>query len=76
MVKFNKKSTRRSKKGKDKKRGTYESAYIFYEDPWLTFNAFKNGICTIKATQGKEFKPLTLKNVSKITNNSCTSKSW
>ena len=33
MVKFNKKSTRRSKKGKDKKRGTYESAYIFYEDP-------------------------------------------
>ena len=54
------------KKVKIKKRDTYKSAHTLYEGRELTLNAYKTGIFLIKATQGKELKILTLKQMIQI----------
>ena len=61
MVEFNDKSRLKTKEGKNKKRGTYESVNALYESRELTLNAFKGGIFPIKSTQGKALKILTPK---------------
>ena len=66
IVECNDKSIPRSKEGKDKKRDTYESAYALYESRELTLNAFKSGICQIKATQGQGLIILTPKDMPQI----------
>ena len=52
MVKFNNKSRSKRKKGKDKKRNTFDSVSALYEGRELTLNAFRSGIFPIKETQG------------------------
>ena len=61
IIEFNEKSRPRTKEGKDKKRNTYESAYVLYERRESTLNAFRSRIFPIKSTQGKGLKRLALK---------------
>ena len=62
LVEFNNRSRPKNKKGKDKKKDTYdESAYALYEGRELTPNSFKSGIFPIKATQSEGLKILTPK---------------
>ena len=63
IVEFNSKSRAKNKEGKDKKRDTYESAYVLYESRELTLNAFKSGIFPIKVTKGEGLKILTPKQI-------------
>ena len=61
IVEFNDKSKLRSKEGNNKKRHTYESAYVPYEGQELTLNVFKSGIFPRKATQNEGLEILTPK---------------
>ena len=61
IVEFNNKSRLREKKGKDKKRNTFDSVNAVQEGRKLTLNAFKSGIFPIKTTQRKGLKILTPK---------------
>ena len=61
LVHFNDKSRPRTTEGKEKKRNTYESAYVLYEGQELILNAFRSGLFPIKETQGKGLKILTPK---------------
>ena len=63
MVEFNIKYRPRKIESKDKKRDTYENAYVLYEGQELILNAFKRGIFSIKATKSKGFKRLTPRQV-------------
>ena len=58
IVEFTDKSRPRSKEGKDKKRGIYESAYALYEGRELALNKFKSRIFPIKVTQDKKTQRL------------------
>ena len=53
MVKFNNKSTSKTKEGKGKKENTFDSVSTLHECRLLTLNAFRSGIFPIKATQRK-----------------------
>ena len=59
MVKFNNKSTPKTKIGKDRKGNTFDSA--LYEGRELILNAFRSRIFPIKEKQGKGLKILTPK---------------
>ena len=48
IVEFNNKSRPVTIERKDKKKGTYESAYVFYEGRELILNVSKSGIFPIK----------------------------
>ena len=54
MVEFNIKYRPRKIESKDKKRDTYENAYVLYEGQELILNAFKRGIFSIKARDSKD----------------------
>ena len=58
MKKFNDKSRRKTKEGKDKKRNTSDSVSALYEGRELTLNTFRSGIFSIKEKQGKQGKGL------------------
>ena len=51
-VEFNNKSRSRKKEDKERK-NTFESVNPLYECGELTLNAFRSGLFSIKATQGK-----------------------
>ena len=51
-VEFNNKSRSRKKEDKERK-NTFESVNPLYECRELTLNAFRSGLFSIKATQGK-----------------------
>ena len=74
MEEFNNKSRTKTKK-QNKKRNTFENVDALYEGRELTLNDFKSGIVSFKKTEGKTSKYQGPKNASKITNNTCTSKS-
>ena len=61
MVEFHEISRPRTAEGKDENRNTYKRTYAFYEGWELILNAFRNEIFSIKETQGKGLKILTLK---------------
>ena len=52
IVEFINKSRPRTRKGKDRKRDAYESAYSLYEGREITLNTFRNVILPIKSIQG------------------------
>ena len=72
MIEFNNKSRPKTKKGKYKKRDTFDRASALCERRESTLNAFRSGIFQ-KKKKTKNIDSQT--NVSKITNSSCTSKS-
>ena len=53
IVKFNKKSISKTKESKTKKKNTFDSVNVLYEDQELTLNPFRSGIFPINSTQGK-----------------------
>ena len=64
IIEFHNKFRQRSKEGKDKKEileKYMKNACRPYEGRELTINAFKSTIVTLKSTQGKGLKILTLK---------------
>ena len=61
IVEFYNKSRPRTIEGKDKKRGTYESAYALYGSRELILSSFKSGIFPIKVTKSEGLKILTSK---------------
>ena len=60
IIEFRNKSRKRSKEGKDKKEILMKNACTLYEPRELT-NTFKSRIFTLKSTQGKGLKILTLR---------------
>ena len=55
----------------------FENVNALYEDRRLTLKAFKNGIFSLKPSQGNRLKMLSLKKKgSKIASSICASKSW
>ena len=72
MIEFNNKSRPKTKKGKYKKRDTFDRASTLCEGRESTLNASRSGIFQ-KKKKTKNIDSQT--NVSKITNSSCTSKS-
>ena len=61
IIGFHGKFKQRSKEGKDKKEILMKNTCTLYERRELTINAFKSRIFTLKSTQGKGLKILTLK---------------
>ena len=53
IVEFINKSRPRTRKGKDRKRDAYESAYSLSEGREITLNTFRNVILPMKSIQGK-----------------------
>ena len=61
IIEFHNKFKQRSKEGKDKKEILMKNTCTLYERRELTINAFKSRIFTLKSTQGKGLKILSLK---------------